>query len=1419
MHRFVRVTAFGLLCAAFALSACSPEPEKTRCGDGVKAESEACDDGNTTNGDGCEDSCTVTETSQACGNGAVDEGESCDDGNTDDTDGCKNDCTAPTVDAGKPAVCGDGAREGHELCDDGNQDDADACKNDCSLPPPGPFCGDGTTNGTEACDDGNSVNGDGCELDCTATVAADSASVCGDGTRQTPEMCDDGNGANGDGCETDCLATALTEVSCPAASMTISNAATCEVAAGDGNKLIIGTLLMPGKVLKGGQVLVGADGNIACVGCDCSAQAAFKTSTKVFCGANVVTPGLINSHDHLTFDADPYQYPGAGPDGRFPDGGIPERYEHRHDWRQGNDGHTMINNGGGSAAGTKWNELRQLMVGTTAISGSGGTNGLLRNLDAPDHSTGTGDDQEQLGANSGGGYYQVFPLREGANEVVGSCAYGSNRDDPSDIPADAMYLPHIAEGIEESAHNEFLCMSGLQAGGHDMLTDRTAIVHGIAIKPAEIRLISSKSSSLVWSPRSNMALYGETASVTIYARSRVNIALGTDWTRSGSMHMLRELQCADYLNSSFYDRYFSDESLWRMVTVNAARAGFVQTRTGMLANGFAGDIAVFKYTAGNPYRTVIAAHTKDVILTLRGGKALYGDTNVLNGIGSTCETLDVCSVQKTVCLTGELGESLATLSGQNTDTYPLFFCDGAPEGEPVCTPMRGASWLFSGANAYSGISTTADADGDGLEDAQDNCPDVFNPKRPMDNGVQGDADGDTVGDRCDICPLTANATTCTAFVATDIDGDGTANGTDNCPAEPNSAQTDTDSDLKGDACDVCPTQANPGAQPCPAPVRTIYELKDIAGTYLNQKVGLQNALVTATEPNGFVMQVHENDTGYTGADYSGIYAYYPAPSGSPAVRTDIKVGDRVTIPSATLSLFPTAAAALLRQTQLSGIAAGSVTVVSSNNAMPAFTTATVAELTTGGSRSVALEGVLVQVLVASATDLNPPPAGGDTAPTNEFTVSQTSGGPQLRVDDLFHLITPPPTANETFAYLRGVLLARRDHSKLEPRSALDYSRPPAVASVGPAGQFVRIGTTQVPTIPQAIKVRLNSVQATDTIVTLTSDASVSVPATVTVTAGQLEATIPVQGLIEAAAATINAAVGAQTPVSQTVRVISATAVPTMVTLTPDPASVAAGGTVQMTATLDLPPTTDTDLAMTVAPGTTFGTTMGTVTVLADQISQTFTFAADATATGSGSVTATFGSVTDTAVVNIVSNTATGLVINEFDYDQEDADTAEFIEVLNPTSSAISLVGLQMSFINGSDQAEYRNVALDSGGATTLAPGEYLVLRTAAVVVPTGTKTIDLSASGGWLQNGPDAIGILDTASGMLIDSVSYEDATTAGITSGGRVYREGGSTATLVDTNDLPLESIARKTDGVDTDDNAADFEVTETITPGAANP
>ncbi|MEX2236898.1 MAG: thrombospondin type 3 repeat-containing protein [Dehalococcoidia bacterium] len=129
-----------------------------------------------------------------------------------------------------------------------------------------------------------------------------------------------------------------------------------------------------------------------------------------------------------------------------------------------------------------------------------------------------------------------------------------------------------------------------------------------------------------------------------------------------------------------------------------------------------------------------------------------------------------------------------------------------------------------------------DNDGDGVANAEDNCPDTINEgQQDRDNDGQGDAcdtddDNDGVLDETDNCPLNPNAEQrdrdedgtgdrCDP----DRDDDGVANEDDNCKNFPNAGQGDFDGDGRGNKCDVdldgdgvnnsvdnCRAKVNPG---------------------------------------------------------------------------------------------------------------------------------------------------------------------------------------------------------------------------------------------------------------------------------------------------------------------------------------------------------------------------------------------------------------------------------------------------------------------------------------------------------------------------------------------------------------------------------------------------------------------------------
>ena len=642
---------------------------------------------------------------------------------------------------------------------------------------------------------------------------------------------------------------------------------------GSKSLLLTGTLLLPDSVQKNGQVLIDSTGKIACVSCDCTSHPEAASAAKVSCPDGVISPGLINSHDHITYTkAEPGTHP-------------TNRYNHRHEWRIGVNGDPKRPKipvaGNNNTSAIQWGELRQLMAGTTSLVGSGSAKGVLRNLDT----------NVQEGLTEKPIDYDTFPLGDsGGERLTSGCGYPSIHKASALASIDA-YGPHISEGINQEAQNEFFCTSSTLYGGQKLVEDKTAIIHAIGLTARDAWLTSTRGASVIWSPRSNISLYGHTAQTPLLSRVGVSIALGTDWTASGSMNILRELQCAADLNEKQYGGFFTDRELWQMATFNGALATATNDVLGQLKEGLVGDVSIFIATADRKdHRAVVRAGVEDVALVVRSGLPMYGDAAIMEGLGADdagkCETLDVCTVSKRICVERETGKKLADLeTAAGKPIYQLFAC-GVPPKEPSCVPFRDGE--------FTGMSTADDPDGDGLTGTNDNCPTVFNPVRPMDRGQQPDTDADGLGDACDPCPLDKDHAACRKPDANDEDGDGIANGIDNCVTIANSNQLDSDMDGQGDVCDACPLFANPAGAACEFSVKDLRDPARGLRPPLGTKVTIKNLLIVSlrsVKSFGF----HARDVG-TSLPYSGILVFQGGTAAPKATDgTPLQVGHIVTV--------------------------------------------------------------------------------------------------------------------------------------------------------------------------------------------------------------------------------------------------------------------------------------------------------------------------------------------------------------------------------------------------------------------------------------------------------------------------------------------------------------------------------------------
>ena len=177
-----------------------------------------------------------------------------------------------------------------------------------------------------------------------------------------------------------------------------------------------------------------------------------------------------------------------------------------------------------------------------------------------------------------------------------------------------------------------------------------------------------------------------------------------------------------------------------------------------------------------------------------------------------------------------------------------------------------------------------------------------------------------------------------------------------------------------------------------------------------------------------------------------------------------------------------------------------------------------------------------------------------------------------------------------------------------------------------------------------------------------------------------------------------------------------------------------------------------------------------------------------------------------------------VVINEVFYDpvgndrRPDGTSPAFIELYGPPGRSIA--GFRIELVNGNGGAVYGSfdlpatAQLDGNGYAVITSNDADNFLTLALpfftnvyfIIPSGSGTQDV------IQNGPDSVRLLD-AGGATVDAIGY------GTFSGSMTFAGEGNPAPDVASG----HSVGRRTDGVDTDDNATDF-VSLIPTPGFEN-
>lgn len=420
-----------------------------------------------------------------------------------------------------------------------------------------------------------------------------------------------------------------------------------------------GTLLLP-TGYKTGYVVVKDERIVSVV--DTAAEV--PAGTQIIETDAIISPGFIDLHNHVAYDFLPLWNSG-------------KKWQNRYQWARAKDYDTYVKKPYNAVKAKhicealKYGEFRAATGGTTSIQGSVDqkcARSWVRNVEFYNFCQDKVR-QNVLAINS------ITP--EEAAEI--NAQYTSGKT--------SAFLVHLAEGIDDSSRVEF---EQLRALG--LLKPQTVGIHSTALTDAQLQEMGQIGMKIVWSPLSNIMLYGKTTNVPVAVKAGVKVALAPDWAPSGSQNVLGELKIADRVNKEQWNRYLTDKQLWQMTTENPADIVGLGDKIGRIAPGYFADLVVIKGRRSRPYRTIIEATPDDVQLTLISGKPIYGTAPLLAAHDvTTFSTVDACGQPR-----GLVDQDPAQVQGTQTlnDVTTVFANDGVTNVIPLFQCGAPPDWAF-----------------------------------------------------------------------------------------------------------------------------------------------------------------------------------------------------------------------------------------------------------------------------------------------------------------------------------------------------------------------------------------------------------------------------------------------------------------------------------------------------------------------------------------------------------------------------------------------------------------------------------------------------------------------------------------------------------------------------------------------------
>jgi 5-methylthioadenosine/S-adenosylhomocysteine deaminase len=240
---------------------------------------------------------------------------------------------------------------------------------------------------------------------------------------------------------------------------------------------------------------------------------------------------------------------------------------------------------------------------------------------------------------------------------------------------DSCFLLHLSEGVTDPAEPLSVARRHFRAlevaEGEWALAPAFTGIHAAGLLPEDFDVLAAHDASIIWSPFSNLLLYGGTARVEAAKAAGVTIGLGSDWSPTGSKNLLGELKVAWLYNQHALGGLFKARELVAMATRDAARILKWEAADGTIAAGKRADLLVIDGRATDAYDALIHARETDIRLVMINGIARYGMSSLMDALSPRDQTARVGGQSRRLFLEQETSDEVVAPVSLSTATTTL----------------------------------------------------------------------------------------------------------------------------------------------------------------------------------------------------------------------------------------------------------------------------------------------------------------------------------------------------------------------------------------------------------------------------------------------------------------------------------------------------------------------------------------------------------------------------------------------------------------------------------------------------------------------------------------------------------------------------------------------------------------------------